>query len=54
MSVVASVLSVVIAMSYGIAASWWTGVACYGVALWAIGRASRVGAGAERPVEVAA
>ncbi len=38
MSVVASVLAVVIAMSYGISASWWTGVACYGLALVAIVR----------------
>jgi hypothetical protein len=44
MSVVASVLSVVIAMSFGIPASWWTGVACYAVALWAIRRATAVGA----------
>jgi hypothetical protein len=40
MSVVASVLSVVIAMSFGIAASWWTGVACYALALAAITRAT--------------
>ena len=38
MSVVASVLSVVIAMSFGISASWWTGVACYALALAAITR----------------
>jgi hypothetical protein len=41
MSVVASVLSVVIAMSFGIAASWWTGVACYALALAAIARATK-------------
>jgi hypothetical protein len=40
MSVVASVLSVVIAMSFGIAISWWTGVACYALALLAIHRAT--------------
>jgi spermidine synthase len=40
MSVVASVLSVVIAMSFGIAASWWAGVACYALALAAIHRAT--------------
>jgi hypothetical protein len=40
MSVVASVLSVVIAMSFGIAVSWWTGVACYALALTAIHRAT--------------
>jgi hypothetical protein len=40
MSVVASVLSVVLAMSWGIAASYWTGVAFYGLALLAIARAS--------------
>jgi len=39
MSVVASVLSVVIAMSFGISVAWWTGVASYGVALLAIKRA---------------
>jgi hypothetical protein len=33
MSVIASVLSVVIAMSFGISAAWWTGVACYAIAL---------------------
>jgi O-antigen/teichoic acid export membrane protein len=38
MSVVASVLSIVIAMSFGIAISWWTGVACYALALIAIQR----------------
>jgi hypothetical protein len=43
MSVVASVLSVVIAMSFGIAASWWIGVACYAIALWAIRRSTPVG-----------
>jgi spermidine synthase len=37
MSVVASVLAVVIAMSFGISASWWTGVGCYGLGLLAIG-----------------
>jgi hypothetical protein len=37
-------MSVVIAMSFGISVSWWTGVVCYAVALWAIGRATR-GAG---------
>ena len=47
MSVVSSVLSVVIAMSFGISVSWWTGVVCYAVALWAIGRATR-GAAAVR------
>lgn len=40
MSVVASVLAVVIAMSFGISVAWWTGVGCYGVALWAIRRAT--------------
>jgi hypothetical protein len=49
MSVVASVLAVVIAMSYGISASWWTGVACYAVALLAARRAS---ATAGRPATV--
>jgi len=44
MSVVASVLAVVIAMSFGISVAWWTGVGCYGVALVAIGRATK-GAG---------
>ena len=39
MSVVASVLAVVIAMSFGISASWWTGVGCYGAALLAMMRA---------------
>lgn len=38
MSVVASVLSVVIAMSFGISVAWWTGVGCYGAALLAIRR----------------
>ena len=53
MSVVASVLSVVIAMSFGIPASWWTGVVCYAVALVAIRRATAVGARVvERPVAV--
>jgi len=32
-SVMASVLAVVIAMGFGISASYWSGVACYGVAL---------------------
>ena len=41
MSVVSSVLAVVIAMSFGIAASWWTGVACYAVALAMIRPATR-------------
>jgi hypothetical protein len=45
MSVVASVLSVVIAMSFGIAASWWTGVACYALALLAVTRVGRRAAG---------
>jgi hypothetical protein len=55
MSVVASVLSVVIAMSYGIPASWWTGVACYAVALVAIRRATRLEAReVETPVAVGA
>jgi hypothetical protein len=56
MSVVASVLSVVIAMSFGIAASWWTGVACYALALAAIQRTGRPRPrSAERvPVAVAA
>ena len=40
MSVVASVLAVVIAMSFGISAAWWTGVGCYAVALLAIRRAT--------------
>jgi len=53
MSVIASVLSVVIAMSFGIPASWWTGVACYAVALWAIRRATVAEAAeVERPVAV--
>jgi O-antigen/teichoic acid export membrane protein len=39
MSVVASVLSVVISMTYGISATWWTGVAFYALALLAITRA---------------
>ena len=38
MSVVASVLSVVIAMSFGISAAWWTGCGCYFLALLAIGQ----------------
>ena len=51
--VVASVLSVVIAMSYGIPASWWMGVACYAVALVAIRRATRLeGREVETPVAV--
>jgi hypothetical protein len=40
-SVVASVLTVVIAMSAGISAAFWTGIGCYGVAAgalaWALG-----------------
>ena len=53
MSVIASVLSVVIAMSFGIPASWWTGVACYAVALLAIRRAAVLEGEVERPVAVA-
>jgi hypothetical protein len=41
MSVVASVLSVVIAMSFGISVAWWTGVACYAAAMVAMGRAMK-------------
>ncbi|HYE19414.1 MAG TPA: hypothetical protein VEA69_13270, partial [Tepidisphaeraceae bacterium] len=41
MSVIASVLAVVLAMSFGISASWWIGVGLYGVA-WVAGvRAAR-------------
>jgi hypothetical protein len=48
MSVVASVLTVVIAMTWGISAAWWTGVGFYGLGLVAIrraGRAAEVGSG---------
>ncbi len=41
LSVCASVLSVVIALSLGIAASFWTGVLCYGLAALAYLRAAR-------------
>src|SRR2546422_11507014 len=44
-SVCASVLAVVIALSWGIAASFWTGAACYGLALaafgWGVGQDGR-------------
>jgi predicted membrane-bound spermidine synthase len=40
MSVLASVLAVVIAMAFGISASYWTGVVCYLAALGAFGAAS--------------
>lgn len=40
-SVCASVVAVVLAMTVGIAASFWTGFACYAVALFAFGWASR-------------
>ncbi|MEZ0265876.1 MAG: hypothetical protein ACAI43_14190, partial [Phycisphaerae bacterium] len=36
MSVIASVLAVVLAMSFGISASWWIGVGLYGAA-WVAG-----------------
>jgi len=41
MSVLASVAAVVIAMAFGISVSFWTGVACYLVALAAFAFASR-------------
>jgi xanthine/uracil/vitamin C permease (AzgA family) len=40
-SVSASVITVAIASSHGIAAAWWTGVACYVVAALAIVRAAQ-------------
>jgi hypothetical protein len=40
-SVCASVVAVVIAMTAGISASFWTGFACYAIALFAFARASR-------------
>lgn len=40
-SVVASVLAVVIAMGWGISSAWWTGTACYVVALMALAAAAR-------------
>jgi hypothetical protein len=40
-SVCASVVAIVIAMGAGISASFWTGFACYVVALFAFGWASR-------------
>ena len=44
-SVFASVLAVVIAMGWGISASFWTGFACYGAALVSFSRATRKGRG---------
>jgi hypothetical protein len=52
MSVVASVLSVVIAMSFGISVAWWTGVGCYGVALLAIRRSQTSASQHSRDVRV--
>jgi hypothetical protein len=42
LSVVASVLSVIVALSAGISASYWTGVGCYAVAAVALAVAVRM------------
>ena len=51
MSVCASVLAVVIALSWSISAAFWTGCACYVVALIS---ATRIGPVAPEPLETAA
>src|SRR5262245_38274765 len=51
-SVCASVLAVAIALHWGIAASFWTGVACYVMATVALVRASAARQTAETPIEL--
>ena len=53
-SVCASVVAVAIALHWGIAASFWTGVACYAMATVALWKASPVRETAEVPFDLAA
>jgi len=53
-SVCASVVAVAIALHWGIAASFWTGVGCYVMATVALWKASPVRESADVPLELAA